>query len=48
MAAKLKLIRHEESCYNVGQAKKHLRHHKGVKLLAKQIAAKKKPRDKDD
>jgi hypothetical protein len=33
------LIKHEESRYNIGQAKKHLKHHKGTKLLKKQIKA---------
>ena len=37
--ARRQLIKHEESRYNVGQAKKHLRHPKGVKLLKKQIEA---------
>lgn len=36
---RMKLIHHEEQRYNVGQAKKHLKHHKGVKLLERQIKA---------
>lgn len=36
---RMHLIHHEESRYNVGQAKKHLKHHKGMKLLKKQIEA---------
>lgn len=34
-----RLIHHEEQRYTVGQAKKHLRHHRGTKMLKKQIKA---------
>jgi hypothetical protein len=42
-----KLIHHEQSRYNVGQAKKHLKHHKGVKLLRKQIESQEERSEKD-
>ena len=34
--------------YNVGQAKKHLKHHKGTKMLKKQIEAQKERTEKED
>jgi len=45
--ARRKLIHHEESRYTIAQAKKHLRHHKGVKLLGKQIHSQHERTEKD-
>jgi hypothetical protein len=36
---KLKKIKHETESFTPKQAKRHLRHHKGTKLLNKQIKA---------
>lgn len=41
------LIKHEEARYNAGQAKKHLKHHQGTKMLKKQIEAQKERTEKD-
>ena len=47
-AGRRQLIKHEETHYNVGQAKKHLKHHKGTKMLKKQIEAQKERTEKED
>ena len=47
-AGRKHLIKHEEARYNVGQAKKHLKHHKGTKMLKKQIEAQKERTEKED
>ena len=44
---RMHLIHHEETRYNVGQAKKHLKHHKGTKLLKKQIEAQKERTERE-
>ena len=41
------LIKHEESRYTAGQAKQHLKHHMGTKMLKKQIEAQKERTEKD-
>ena len=46
-SSRRKLIKHEETRYTAGQAKKHLKHHMGTKMLKKQIEAQKERTEKD-